>query len=103
MVVREGKSPQVFFKAVFSKECKLQPPTGALNVIYMDQLVRMQNQEGGESQDEVVMTPVVKKLSFWGKPKKDKPTPKATSRSHSTTLGKLKSALFLRTSTGKSN
>jgi hypothetical protein len=30
MVVRDGKDPQVFFKSVFSKECKSEPPTGAL-------------------------------------------------------------------------
>jgi hypothetical protein len=30
MVVRDGKDPQVFFKSVFSKECKYEPPTGAL-------------------------------------------------------------------------
>lgn len=30
MVVRDGKDPQVFFKSVFSKESKDEPPTGAL-------------------------------------------------------------------------
>mmetsp|Transcript_68368 Transcript_68368/g.134386 ORF Transcript_68368/g.134386 Transcript_68368/m.134386 type:complete len:104 (+) Transcript_68368:3-314(+) len=103
MVVREGKSPQVFFKAVFSKECKLQPPTGALNVIYMDELVRVYRVEDDESQKESAVTPVVtKKQSIWGKAKKDRSISKEPFKSRSTPLGKLKSAFFMGKTTGKS-
>lgn len=102
MVVREGKSPQVFFKSVFSKECKIQPPTGAVNVIYMDELVKVYNQDDGKPQEQAVVAPV-KKQSFWGKAKKDLSISKETSKSRSTPLGKLKSALFLRVNTQKSH
>ncbi len=92
MLLREGKSPQVFFKAVFSKECKSQPPTGAVNVIYMDELVKVQHLGGRRlGNEKATVTPLVKKQSFWGKGKKGK----AKSDSHQTPLSKFKSALGL--------
>ena len=30
IIVRDGKPPEVYFKSVFSRECKCEPPTGAL-------------------------------------------------------------------------
>lgn len=61
MVLRgDGKEPQFFFKSVFSKESKLEPPTGALNIIYMDELVKIQEPKKNEKVPD-------KKKSFWSK------------------------------------
>lgn len=87
MVVRDGKDPQVFFKSVYSQEIKSEPPTGAVNVIYMDELVKVQHlrrkknrqssqQRNDKCQEEMVATsylpPIAKKRSLWGKGTKKK-------------------------------
>lgn len=94
MLIREGESPLVFFKAVFSKECKSQPPTGAIHVIYMDDLVKVQHLSGRRLTDTTApVRPPVKKRSFWVKAAvqgRDKP------ESHPAPLRRLKSALGMR-------
>ena len=79
MVVSDSKDPKVFFKSVFSRECKSEPPTGALNVVYMDDLVKIQHlcrqhcQLSQMQQEEIAaLAPVVKKRGLWGKAKSKK-------------------------------
>lgn len=42
VILKDGKEPEFFFKSVFSSESRPEPPTGAVNVVYMEEIVKIQ-------------------------------------------------------------
>lgn len=43
MVLVGDKKPEFIFKSVFSRECRAEPPTGALNIVYMEDIVKIRS------------------------------------------------------------
>jgi hypothetical protein len=76
MVLRDDKPPRTYFKSVHSKECLREPPTGAVNILYIDDVVSKEKPKPPRPETQP-KKPTRGLSSFWGKKhKKDSTTVK---------------------------
>ena len=69
VILKDGKEPEFFFKSVFSSECRSEPPTGAVNVVYVEEMVKIQPKCADKPDNTERLKTVAKKpkLFFWKK------------------------------------